>query len=135
MESLPEKVSDFFMVVAETITPEVAALDAEGRDRMAAIVDQALMDRGPSVRRQFTSFLTVIRLAPILRYGRSFNGLSPAARIAVLGWFESGPVGLFRQGFWGLKVLVFMGYYGQPENWSEIGYAPEFDSRAGVRHA
>ena len=123
------------MVLAETITPEAASLDADGRTRMGAIVDEALMDREASVRRQFATFLAVIRLAPVLRYGRTFNGLDPAKRIAVLRWFESGPIGLFRQGFWGLKVLVFMGYYGQPEHWLELGYAPEFDGRAGVRHA
>ncbi len=135
MDSLPERASKFFMVVAGIITPEAAALDADGRARMGAIVDEALMDREASVRRQLASFLTVIRLAPVLRYGRTFDGLSTAQRIAVLKWFESGPVGLFRQGFWGLKVLVFMGYYGQPEHWSEIGYAPDFEGRAGVRLA
>jgi len=123
------------MVLAETITPETASLDADGRSRMVDIVDEALMDREENVRRQFASFLTLIRVAPFLRYGRTFDGLDPAKKNAVLRWFENGPIGLFRQGFWGLKVLVFMGYYGQPEHWSEVGYAPEFDGRAGVRHA
>ncbi len=123
------------MVVAESITPEVASLDSGGRARMAAIVDMALMDRDATTRIQFGTFLTVIRLAPVLRFGRAFERLDRDRRDAVLRWFQDCPVSLLRQGFWGLKVLVFMGYYGREETWSEIGYAPDFDGRAGVRHA
>jgi hypothetical protein len=135
MESLPESTAGFFMVVAESITPESAALDRDGRARMLAIVDTALLDRDAATRKQVGTFLGVIRMAPILRYGRRFEGLDQRRREAVLRWFESCPIPLLRKGFWGLKSLVFMGYYGQPEHWSEIGYGPEFDGRAGVRRA
>ena len=135
MKSLSAVHAAFFMVVAETITPEVAALDPTGRARMEAIVDTALLDRDQTTRSQFGTFLGVIRMAPLLRYGRTFDRLGADQRAAVLRWFENCPVSLLRKGFWGLKVLVFMGYYGQEENWSSIGYAPEFDGRAGVSHA
>lgn len=135
MKSLSGRHAAFFMVVAETITPEVASLDSVGRRRMQDIIDTALMDRDSGTRSQFGTFLGVIRMAPILRYGRAFDGLDRDRRSAVLGWFQDCPISLLRKGFWGLKVLVFMGYYGQQENWSEIGYAPDFDGRAGVRHA
>jgi len=135
MESLSAEHAAFFMIVAETITPEVASLDADGRARMSAIVDTALHDRDAETRRQFGTFLGVIRMVPILRFGRPFDRLDPDRRKAVLRWFENCPVSLLRKGFWGLKVLVFMGYYGQEEHWSEIGYAPKFDGRAGMRHA
>jgi hypothetical protein len=123
------------MVVAETVTPEVADLDDENRAGMTAIVDRALFDRDASVRKQLGTFLSVIRLAPALRYGRTFAGLDRARREAVLRWFESCPIALLRQGFWGLKALVFMGYYGRTDAWAEIGYAPDFDGRDGVRRA
>jgi len=123
------------MVVAETITPEVASLDVDGRARMETIVDTALQDRDAGTRKQFGTFLGVIRLAPVLRFGRAFDRLDGARRNAVLRWFEDCPISLLRKGFWGLKVLVFMGYYGQSEHWDEIGYAPDFDGRAGVHHA
>ncbi len=135
MKSLSETHAAFLMVVAETITPEVAALDAAGRARMTAIIDTALMDRDAATRSQFGTFLTVIRTVPVLRFGRTFDRLDGGRRNAVLRWFEDCPVPLLRKGFWGLKVLVFMGFYGQEETWSGIGYAPEFDGRAGVRHA
>jgi hypothetical protein len=135
MKSLSGEHAAFFMVVAETITPEVASLDADGRARMEAIVDTALMDRDAATRRQIGAFLGVIRMTPILRYGRTFDRLNPDRRAAALTWFQDCPISLLRNGFWGLKVLVFMGYYGQEETWEEIGYAPDFNGRAGVRHA
>jgi len=135
MESIPDRTAAFFLTVAETITPEVADLDESGRARMRRIVDEALMDRDEGTRRQIGTFLTLIRLVPVLRYGRPFDRLDSERRQRVLRWFQDGPVGLFRQGFWGLKALVFMGYYGQSEHWREIGYAPDMDGRAGVGHA
>ena len=123
------------MVVAESVTPEIVSLDSGGRARMAAIIDAALMDCDAITRTQFGTFLTVIRLAPVLRFGRAFDRLDGDRKNAVLRWFQDCPVSILRKGFWGLKVLVFMGYYGQEETWSEIGYAPDFDGRAGVRHA
>jgi len=135
MKSLSSRHSAFFMVVAETITPEVAALDPDGRARMEAIVDTALMDRDQTTRTQFGTFLSVIKMVPVVRYGRTFDRLGADQRAAVLTWFQDCPISLLRKGFWGLKVLVFMGYYGQEENWDSIGYAPEFDGRAGVHHA
>ena len=42
-------------------------------------------------------------------------------------WFQEAPMAKIRQGFWGLKTLVFMGYYGRSEVWPEVGYAPDFD--------
>ncbi len=135
MNSLSGNHAAFLMVVAETITPEVAALDSIGRARMESIIDTALLDRDQTTRSQFGTFLGVIRMAPVLRYGRTFDRLGADQRAAVLRWFQDCPISLLRKGFWGLKVLVFMGYYGQEENWGSIGYAPDFDGRAGVSHA
>jgi hypothetical protein len=100
---------------------------------MFAIVDTALMDRAPSVRRQFETFISLISVAPVVRYGRTFDRLDAGRRRKVLSWFEGCPIGLLRKGFWGLKALVFMGFYGQSECSGGIGYAPRFDGRAGLR--
>jgi hypothetical protein len=135
MKSLTDKQAAFFALVAESITPEVASLDGDGRRRMTEIVDTALQDRDESVRKQFASFLGVIRWAPVARFGRPFERLDARRKEAILRWFQDCPIALLRKGFWGLKALVFMGYYGQPEVRDEIGYHPEFDGRAGVRSA
>ena len=35
---------------------------------------------------------------------------------------ENAPLLLMRRGFWGIKTLVFMGYYGRDEARAEVGY-------------
>ena len=128
MTSLNEEQTAFLLVVARRIVPEVAGLGEWGCAQLLAIIDQALMDRGAEVCRKFGVFLGVLRWAPVVRYGRLFPGLRPDRQDAVLRWVESAPLGLLRQGTWGLKSMAFMGYYGRVEAWEEIGYAPSFDS-------
>ena len=115
-----------FLAVATRVVPGVAELDAAGRERFAAIVGKALAERPAALRRQFALFLTVLRWAPLLRFGATFDRLAPAAQDAVLRWLLDAPLAKLRGGFWGLRALVFMGYYGQPETWGTIGYAPSF---------
>jgi len=128
MTSLNEEQAGFLLVLARRIVPKVAGLDERGCAQLLAIIDRALMDRRADVRRKFGVFLGLLRWAPVLRYGRIFSGLRPDRQDAVLRWFESAPLGLLRQGTWGLKAMVFLGYYGRTEAWEEIGYAPSFDS-------
>ena len=104
-------------------------MDESGWARFEAIVDSALAGRPPGVRRQVGIFLALIRVVPALRWGRTFDGLGDERRDAWLRWLQDGPIGRFRQGFWGLKALIFMGYYGQPQVRPEIGYAPLVDAR------
>jgi hypothetical protein len=100
--------------------------------RFFAIVDDALQERSRSCA-QFGVFLGVLRWAPAVRYGSRFDGLPAARQDAVLRWFEDCPVGLLRKGFWGLKAMVFMGYYAQPETNELIGYRARFDGRGALR--
>jgi hypothetical protein len=134
MQSLPRDKAEFLRLLAERIVPETASLDAAGAARFFGIIDSALMDREPAVRRQLASFLGVLRWAPLLRFGKPLESLSPGHQDAVLRWFEDCPVGLLRKGFWGLKAMVFMGYYGQPETNAGIGYTPSFNG-GGTLHA
>lgn len=127
MKSLLPAEAAILRVLAARIVPETGGLDDAGMGRFLAIVDGALMDREPAVRRKLATFLGVLRRAPVLRYGRPFEKLSAERQDAVLAWFEDCPVGLLRAGFWGLKAMVFMGYYGQPETNALIGYTPERD--------
>jgi hypothetical protein len=130
MKSLSNEKAEFLRILAARIVPETTELDAEGLVRFFDIIDGALLERPESVRGQFATFLGVLRLAPAVRYGRPFEKLGGDRQDAVLHWFEDCPVGLLRKGFWGLKAMVFMGYYGQPETSELVGYAPEFDGRS-----
>ena len=133
MTSLNQGTEEFFRTVARRVVPEVADLDDRGLAHFAAIVDRALGDRPREVRKKFATFLGVLRWAPVLRYGAPFDRLSGARQDAVLRWFEDAPIGLLRQGLWGLKSVVFMGYYGRAEVWEEIGYAPSVDALERLR--
>ncbi len=132
MKSLSNEKAVFLQVLAARIVPETTELDDAGWRRFFDIVDGALLDRAEKVRRQFATFLGLIRSAPLIRYGESFEKLTSDRQDAVLRWFEDCPVGLLRKGFWGLKTMVFMGYYGQPETNELVGYTPDFDGRASL---
>ena len=115
---------------AARIVPESAGLDDGELAAFRAIVDQALGARPETVRRQFGMLLKILRWAPLVRYGAPFERLNLERRDAVLRWFEDAPVLVLRKGFWGLKTLIFMGYYGRPEAGAGIGYRPSFDGDA-----
>lgn len=132
MDCLSQERASFLGTVAARLVPEVGDLDLEGRTRFFGIIDEALKGRTPRVRRQFGALLGVIRWLPLLRWGTSFERLSPSGQESVLRWLLSCPSRTLRQGFWGLRTMVFMGYYGQPETWSSIGYIPRFDGNEAL---
>ena len=132
MKFLSREKAEFLRVLASRIVPETDSLDASGLGRFFGIIDEALGEREPAVRRQFAVFLGVLRWAPLIRFGGPFEGLPAARQDAVLRWFESCPVDLLRKGTWGLKTMVFMGYYAQPETNALVGYDPTFDGRDGL---
>ncbi|HSJ10832.1 MAG TPA: gluconate 2-dehydrogenase subunit 3 family protein [Longimicrobiales bacterium] len=111
-----------FRAFATTVAPETAALDAAGWTALEAVVDRALAMRPPKMRRQVGLLLAVIERLPVLRYGRGFQALDPGRRTAFLAMLEHAPAILVRRGVWGLRTLVFMGYYTRPETMAEVGY-------------
>ncbi len=120
----------FLLIAGERIAPGMAGLDPGARAQVAAIIAGAIDARPAAVRRQLALFLRLLRWAPLLRYGRPFDRLTPAQQDAVLRWFHDAPVAALRQGFWGVKTLVFMGYYGRTGIGEQIGYRPSRDGNA-----
>jgi hypothetical protein len=111
-----------FRAVATTVVPEAARLGPGEWEDVEAIIDRALAGRPPRLRRQFAVFLTLLEWAPLLRYGRRLSRLHPARRLAFLERLETAPLLLVRRGFWGLRTLILMGYYGRPAAAAAIGY-------------
>jgi hypothetical protein len=107
---------------AEAIVPESYGLDEQGWRDLEAIVERALADRPPKVQRQFDLLLRIIEMLPLLRHGRRFSSLQPAARTRLLDSLQESRLLLLRRGIWGLRTLVFMGYYGRFDAAREIGY-------------
>lgn len=111
-----------FRALAATIVPEAAWLKEPGWVELERIVEEALAARPPAMRRQLRLLIRVLDLLPVLRYGRRFGALGPAQALRFLSAFQDSPLLLLRRGVWGLRTLVFMGYYARPEGSAAIGY-------------
>lgn len=125
--SLPEGARRIFRILTETLVPEAAALDAEGWSRALALVEGALARRDPGLRRRLLLFLRFLQWLPLFRHGRPFTGLDPVRRLALLEALQDSRWTAIRRGVWGLRTLAFLGYYGRPEVYAEIGYRAHID--------
>ncbi len=111
-----------FRAVATCVVPEAGGLDAAQWDEMAAIVARAVAARPRALQRQLALFFTLLEWLPLLRYGRRLSRLDAGRRARVLDRLQRAPVLLLRRGFWGVRTLILMGYYGRPAAAAAIGY-------------
>ena len=118
------------LAIAPRIVPASAGMTSEARDAMMALIEGTLASRTPAMRRQFRLFLRVLRWLPLVRYLRPLDRLNGARQDAALRWFQDHPVQVIRGGFWGVRTLVLLGYYGQPANGPSISYTPSVDGNA-----
>jgi hypothetical protein len=109
--------------IACTIVPEAAAMDEKAWSELNALMDAALGDRPAALQRRLQLFLRAIYWLPVIRFGRRFISLHPEQRVRFLRGLENHSVQLIRSGFWGLRTLVLLGYYGRPDALAAIGYA------------
>jgi hypothetical protein len=114
-----------FRAVVVTVVPDAKPLDEPGWLALEELVEDALETRPPALRGQLQLFLRVIQWLPVVRYGRTFAALGDEQRSRVLRYLQDHPVERIRCGFWGLRTLAFLGYYGRPEGAHAIGYAPD----------
>ncbi len=128
MTPLSERQWSLLLAAGQRIVPPSHELDGEGQRRFRAIIAAALAERPAGVQRQIRLFLSLLRLAPLLRWAATFERLPASRQDSFLRWLQDDAPGRLRQGFWGLKTIVFMGYYGQAELAPRLGYAP---SRTG----
>jgi hypothetical protein len=112
-----------FRAVAQSIVPEAARLDESGWMELERTVEDALLLRPPAMRRQLATFIKLLHWLPVTRFGRPLTSLSAAERERFLSSIQSAPVLLLRRGFWGLRTLVYMGFYTRQAVAAEIGYA------------
>lgn len=111
-----------FRAAVETAAPRSAGFGAEEWARAEALVEGALAQRPPGVRRQLVLFLRAVGALSLLRHGRRFPRLAPARRLKLLRGLESSRLLPLRRGVWGLRTLAFMAVYGQDEVRMAIGY-------------
>lgn len=121
--------------IATAVVPESSALDDRAWAEVYAVIDAAVAKRDARVRRQLATFLRLVQVLPIPRYGRPLTSLSARQRRDFLEWVERSPFLLVRRGFWGIRTLVFMGYYARADGAAAIGYrasADGWEARGGT---
>jgi hypothetical protein len=114
-----------YRALATSFVPEAAALDESGWAEADAIVEGFLATRPAAVRRQLALLVRVLDLLPLLSSGRRLRSLDAARRLRFLEGVQSAPILLLRRGVWGLRSVVFMGYYGRAAAAEAIGYRAE----------
>ena len=131
-----------FRALAGSIVPEAASLGDAGWRALEGVVEEALAKRPPGMRRQLAVFIRVLDWLPLFRWGRRFRRLDAARRERFLRGVQNARVFLVRRGFWGLRTLVFMGYYARPTAYAEVGYGARLrgwlehpDAPPGAREA
>lgn len=108
--------------MAEVILPGPEALDEERWLRTEAIMEGALASRPAGVRSQLRTFLRLLNLLPLATTGHTLRGLPTGRRTAYLESVQRSRLALLRRGLWGVRTLLFMGYYNQDTVRLEIGY-------------
>ncbi len=111
-----------FRAAAESIVPEATHLQPGEWLELEAIVEDYLSRRPPAIRRQLQLFMRVLGLAALARHGRSLAALDLERRTRLLSTVQDSPILLLRRGFWGLRTMVYLGYYSRPAAAPEIGY-------------
>jgi hypothetical protein len=121
--------------VATSVVPESASLDERAWAELESVVSHALDRRELRVQRQFVLFLRLLQRLALLSHGRTLTALSPNRRQRFLAGIERSRFLLVRRGFWGLRTLIFMGYYTREDVADAIGYhasAGGWEDRGGT---
>ncbi len=120
--ALPSSLQAPFRALAITMVPDAATLDEAAWREVNASIAQVLAKRPPAARRQLTLLVRILDTLPLFRWGRRFHALGAARRARFLDAMQYSPIPLVRRGVWGLRTLIFLGYYARPEVQTTLGY-------------
>ncbi len=119
--------------MAATFVPELSTVDEDVWRRTEAIITEGLSGRPDAIARQLVLFIRVVNVLAVFRFFRPFTALDDARRLRFLSSLENAPVLAIRRGVWGLRTLVFMGYYGQDDVKARMGYSANLLGWRAVR--
>ncbi len=109
-------------VLAVGFVPELAGATAAEWTALEAAVEQVVASRPSPLRRRLALLLRAIGWAARLRYGRALVRLAPAQRDQLLERLSLSRFVLLRRGIWGLRTLIMLGWYTQPDVAAGLGY-------------
>ena len=114
-----------FRAVVLTVVPDAATLDDAGWEELEHLVLRSLSMRPRELRNRLYLFMWLVQWLPLLRRGRPFTSLRPAQRERFLRSLQEHRLDAIRLGFWGLRTLALLGYYGRSDAARSIGYRPD----------
>lgn len=117
-----EPVRTVFRAVATSVVPECAQLGDDEWVEFDAIIEGVLATRPEAMGKQLLFFIRAIEALPLARFGTRFSRLGTARQQEVLSALQNSRISALRRGFWGLRTLIFMGYYGRPAAAAAVGY-------------
>lgn len=97
---------------------------------LVATFESLLSNRPARLRRGLLAFVWVVRWLPAPRWGRRFDRLPPARQDAFLRWLQGSRLLPLRLGFWGLRSLILIAYYGALSGDGRLCEPPGRDLRA-----
>ncbi len=124
----------FLLCLAARIVPESAGAPAQVTDPLLAAVDEELQPRPRLQQLEFKLLLFAIRWMTVPFTLHRFERLQGERQDRWLGFLENAPLTLLRVGIWGLKTLVFLGYYTQDGVQRRILYVPSKDEGNVLLH-
>jgi hypothetical protein len=122
-----------FRALSETFVPETVEMDDRGWARLFEIVEAALRTRPQGVQRQVVLLVRALDWLALIRHGRRLASLDPTLRQSLMESLQRSRLLLLRRGIWGIRSLVFMGYYARPEIHAALGYRARSEGWEAVR--
>ena len=124
----------FLLCLAARIVPESAGAPPQVTDPLLAAVDEELRPRPHLQQLEFKLLLFAIRWMTVPFTLHRFERLPGERQDRWLGFLENAPLTLLRVGIWGLKTLVFLGYYTQDGVLRRIVYVPSKEAGNVLLH-
>jgi len=120
--AFPDSLRACLKALAGAFVPEAEGCSPAQWAVLEGVLGQALAARPARLRRQVLLLIRVLDLLALVRYGRRLPALAAERRLVFLEGLSRAPVLLVRRGIWGLRTLVMMGWYTQPEVRETMGY-------------
>ncbi len=121
-ESVLSSLQEPLRAIGSVVLPSPEALDEDGWKEAEAIIERALAEKPAAVKLQLRLFLRAVNSLPLVTTGRTLANLPLEKRRAFLERIHRSPLLPLRRGLWGVRTLLFMGYYNQDRIRKEIGY-------------
>ncbi len=128
-----ERVEREFRALAETFVPDLADAGDDDWTRLMETVGIALRQRPRSIVRQLVLLVRALDWMAVFTAGRRLTALGPDQRGRLLERWQDSKWLMMRRGVWGLRTVVFMGYYTRPDVQARLGYRAHPDGWSALR--